>query len=353
MPAPTDPYQPYAKEHEVLNGPSDARPTSLQVLKDCNAIGTLKGRTVLITGCSAGIGVETARAMYEAGATVFMTARDIPKLDKVIEDILSNAEYNKDGPKPQGVEMHLDSLDSVHKGAEDFKTNSGGRLNILIHNAGVMAAPYGVTSDGLETQIGVNHFAHFLLFQLLKPLLLASAKETGTSSRVINLSSAGHRLSTERFSNKAELDAWNSGRDYQKFQSYGQSKTANIHMANSIDRHHASSNLVALSLHPGAIKTELGRHMSEEDYAVFGDMKRFEKIYKSASQGAATSVWAAVSSHFEGKNGGRYLADVGECGPLAKDADVAYPGYAMHAYDEEAEERLWKISCDVVGVSGD
>lgn len=230
MGPPTTPYQPYASVHKDLNGPGDARPDWLQILSDCNAVGKLKGKNVLITGCSAGIGIETAKAMYEAGATCFLTARDMSKLDGVIDDIVKNAQYNKDGPRPQPIEMHLDSLESVRKGAEDFKQKSGGKLNILINNAGVMAAPYGTTKDGLETQIGVNHFAHFLLFQLVKPLLLNTAKNEGTSSRVVNLSSAGHRYGTVVFSNKAELDKWNQGEKFDKWASYGQAKTANIFM---------------------------------------------------------------------------------------------------------------------------
>jgi short-subunit dehydrogenase len=135
MGPPAKPYQPYAAVHETTNGPGDARPDWMQVLKDCDAIGKLKGKTVLITGCSAGLGIETAKAMYETGATCFFTARDMKKLDGIIEDIVKNAVHNKDGPKPQPIEMHLDSLDSVRKGAEDFKQKSGGKLNILINNA--------------------------------------------------------------------------------------------------------------------------------------------------------------------------------------------------------------------------
>ncbi len=138
MPAPQNAHRPYADVHKEVNGPGDSRPTCEQVLKDSNAIGALKGKTVLITGCSSGIGVETARALYEAGATVFAAARDMKKLDGVIQDIVKNAKYNKDGPKPQAVELHLDSLDGVRKGAEDFKSKSK-ELNILINNAGVMA----------------------------------------------------------------------------------------------------------------------------------------------------------------------------------------------------------------------
>lgn len=349
MAPPTTPYTPYAAEHKNLNGPGDARPTWEQVLEDCDAIGKLKGRTVLITGCSSGIGVETARAMYEAGATLFLTARDIPKLQGVIDDIVKKAEHNRDGPEPQPIEMHLDSLDSVRKGAEDFKQKSGGQLSILINNAGVMAAPFSKTKDGFETQIGVNHFAHFLLFQLLKPLLLETAKKTGTSSRVINLSSAGHRFGGLQFSDKASLDEWDNGKGYHKWQSYGQAKTANILMANEIERRYGDQNLHGWSVHPGGIVTELGRHLDQEDLKMFEDPE-MQKIFKSPSQGAATTVWAAVSPHFEGKNGGRYLADVGECGPAPEERVPASAGYSPWAYDEKAEDALWKVSCEVVGV---
>jgi len=357
MAPPTNPFQPYAEQHKELKGPNDARPSAVQVVKDCDAMGKLKGRNVLITGCSAGIGVETARALYEAGASLFLAARDLKKLDGVIEDIVKNAEHNKDGPKPQPVEIHLDSLDSVRKGAEDFKQKSGGKLSILINNAGVMACPYGTTQDGLETQIGVNHFAHFLLFQLLKPLLLASAKESGTTSRVIDLSSNGHRFSTLRFTDKASLDAWNNGEGYDKWGAYGQAKTANIYMANGIDRKYGSQNLHALSVHPGGIVTELGRHLTTEDYGVFGGEEGLQKlmqtIFKSTTQGAATTVWAAVSPHFEGGNGGQYLADVGESPVAGEKQEMGGAEHSPHAYDEEKEEMLWKVSCEVVGVADD
>ena len=352
MGPPEKPYQPYAAVHETTNGPGDARPDWMQVLKDCDAIGKLKGKTVLITGCSAGLGVETAKAMYETGATCFFTARDMKKLDGIIEDIVKNAQYNKEGPKPQPIEMHLDSLDSVRKGAEDFKQKSGGKLNILINNAGVMAAPYGTTKDGLETQIGVNHFAHFLLFQLLKPLLLETAKKEGTTSRLINLSSAGHRMGTVQFSNKAELDKWNSGENYNKWTAYGQAKTANILMANMIDRKYGSQNLHGLSVHPGGILTDLARHLTEEDFKMF-DNADMQKAFKNPAQGASTTVWAAVSPHFEGGNGGRYLMDVGECGPMQDYKSIGAAGYAKHAHDEKAEEALWKVSCEVVVVPED
>lgn len=158
---PETPYMPYAAVHEHLNGPGDSRPTTEQILKDNNAHGKLKGKTILITGCSSGIGVETAKALYETGAQLFLSARDIPKLQKVIDEIIAQAS-NKDTPRPEALEIHLDNLESVRKGAEEFQKRSN-QLNILINNAGVMACPYSKTKDGFELQIGTNHFAHFLL----------------------------------------------------------------------------------------------------------------------------------------------------------------------------------------------
>lgn len=131
MPAPTEPYQPYAAVHANPSAPGDARPTAIQVVKDCDAIGKLKGRTALITGTSSGIGVETARALYEAGATLFLTARDMPKLEQVVPEIAASSDA-KDVPRPRGVEISLDSLESVRKGAEAFEKASGGKLDIFV-----------------------------------------------------------------------------------------------------------------------------------------------------------------------------------------------------------------------------
>ena len=300
-----------------------------------------------------GIGIETARALYETGATLFLTARDMSKLESVIEDIVKNAEH-KNGPRPQGIKMSLESLDSVREGVEDFKQKSGGRLNILINNAGIMAAPYGQTQDGFENQIGVNHIGHYLLFQLVKPCLLASAKESGSDSRVISLSSAGHQWCGLKFSNKAEFDAWNNGSGYDKWQSYGQAKTSNIYLASSITRHYRHQHLLAWAVHPGGIMTELGRHVTAEDFEAFGGFEEMQKGFKSPPQGAATTVRAAISPHFEGNQDGvRYLADVGEASPKQGDAALEEGGYAAWAFDAKQEEMLWKISYEAVGMDAE
>lgn len=139
---------------------------------------------------------------------------------------------------------------------------------------------------------------------------------------------------------------------YDKWKSYGQSKTANIYMASAIERHYGSQGLHAWSVHPGGIQTELGRHLDKADYERLG-VDKFQHIFKSQPQGAATTVWAATTSHFEGKNGGRYLAECSECGPMAEGAQVGAPGYAEHIYIKENEEKLWDMSYEMLGLAKD
>ena len=194
--------------------------------------------------------------------------------------------------------------------------------------------------------------SHFLLFQLLKPLLLNSAKESNTTSRVVTVSSSGHRMVIDP--TFADINFTADPTKYTKFAGYGQSKTANVYLASAIHRRYGAQGLTALSLHPGGIQTELGRHLDEEDIAAMGGWDSFAKIFKSPEQGAATTVWAAVSPYFEDvKNGGYYLSDVGVCGPIPPNAAVAASGYAPHVYNEANEENLWKISSEAVGVPSD
>ena len=208
-----------------------------------------------------------------------------------------------------------------------------------------MAAPQGKTVSGFETHMGSNHFGHFLLFELLKPVLLSSASPH-RCSRVINLSSSGHLISSVDF----EDMFFEKGRAYDPYVAYGQSKTANIWMANYIDRVYGSQGIRAVSVHPGVIlSTELMRHQKVEDLLSIGDPAYFQKIECNAEQGAATTVWAALSPHFE-THGGMYLAEVGEAPPLAADEGIGRCGYASYAYDQAAEDRLWEVSRQAVGL---
>ncbi|KAI8833761.1 short-chain dehydrogenase [Chytridium lagenaria] len=279
------------------HGPGDARPTALQIIKDQDLEGKLVGKVFLITGCSSGIGVETARAIHATGADVYITVRDVVK---------------GGSGKIEIVKIELDSFASIREGAADFLKRSS-KLNVLINNAGVMACPEGKTQDGFETQFGTNHLGHFLLFQLLKDTLLASSTPA-FHSRVVSLSSVGHRMN----------------------------KTANIYFANEIERRYASQGLHGLPVHPGGIQTELSRHPDTRS--------RFARFFKSPQQGAATTVWAAVAKEWEGK-GGRYLEDVSEGIPVVAGGHMFAAGYAEHAYDAEAEGKLWSESLKMVGLN--
>jgi NAD(P)-dependent dehydrogenase (short-subunit alcohol dehydrogenase family) len=362
--APKTPFKPYADLHKSQNGAGDARPTAEQIILDRFPSPTtstaLKGRVILITGASSGIGVETARALYSAGAELYLGARDLGKLQGAIDDIVSKHKSDSyTPPAPQKLELHLDSLSQIRTAAAEFLKRSNNTLHILINNAGVMACPLNRTKDGFEMQFGTNHLGHFLLYKLLEPALLSSAEKSGQISRIVNLSSAGHRMSPVRFpdwnfsanSKKSSDDGKEENSDYDKWASYGQSKTANIWMASGIQRRHGTGQnprIVALSVHPGGIQTELGRHMDQSDYERL-NLKDFAPQYKSIPQGAATTVWAAVAEHFENpENGGRYLEDCGEAGAKQKDADLGRGGYEDWAYDEEGSERLWKESEEAV-----
>lgn len=150
----------------------------------------LKDRTADIkaTG-SSGLGAESARVLYQSGAKVFITARQVAKAEELAKSISTNSSR----PPVSVIEMSLDSFDSIKAGVKQFQSQSK-QLNVLLTNAGVMASPEGQTQDGFETQFGTNHLGHFLLFQLLKPILLASST-SDFNSRVVSLSSSGHRMS--------------------------------------------------------------------------------------------------------------------------------------------------------------
>ncbi|CAM6096865.1 unnamed protein product [Calypogeia fissa] len=332
----------YAAVHKSPKGPGDARPTAMQIIKDEELEGKMKDKTFLITGCSSGIGVETARAIAATGATVYCTARDMEKGKEALADIL----------EPRRVEllyMDLTALDIVREAAEEFIAKTGERpINVLICNAGVMAipAPGTTTADGFETQFGINYLAHFLLFNLLKPRLLASSTRH-FHSRVIMVSSSGHKLSEVHFGDYN----FQKG-DYSPFGAYGQSKTAMIYMANYIDRHFGPHGIHANSLHPGSIWTPLQRHLKDEEMQGWKENPDAVANVKSPEQGAATTVWAAVGKEWEGK-GGKFLEDVQITSPAKEGATETDPGYAKWAFDAEKEDRLWADSLKMVGLASE
>jgi NAD(P)-dependent dehydrogenase (short-subunit alcohol dehydrogenase family) len=296
----------------------------------------LRGKRALVTGASGGLGAETARVLALRGAAVTLTARDVAKGEAAADEI-------RKGTGNQAVdvmELELSVPASVEAFAEAYLKRYD-TLNLLINNAGVMGCPLARTAEGWEMQFATNHLGHFLLTGRLLPAL-----EAGAPSRVVNLSSRGHRFSPVVFD-----DIHFDEREYDKWASYGQSKTANVLFALELDRRLKGSGVSAFSLHPGGIMTELGRHLSEDDIKEL--MSRapsggFE--WKTVPCGAATSVYAATAPELEGR-GGLYLEDCQVSSP--RESDEAEVGYEAWAMDPEAAARLWEVSERTLGVTFD
>ncbi|KAF2157337.1 NAD(P)-binding protein [Myriangium duriaei CBS 260.36] len=341
MVAPTNFYQPYAAEHQDPKGEGDARPTAMKIIEDQDLIGKWTDKVVLVTGANAGIGLETARALHATGAKLFITARSRSKGEPVVKDILASSPSQT---PIEIIELELDNLASVRAAAGAFLGRSE-QLNVLIANAGVMAAPFTKTQDGFESQMGINYFAHFLLFQLLKPVLLSSSTHE-FASRVVTVSSSGHKICPVNFNNIQSPAA----DGYNKWGAYGESKTAAIWMANGIDRRYGGQGLHGFSVHPGTIfQTTLGRYLEPADFEFLAQYGNQSNTNKNTAQGAATQVWCATAKELEGR-GGLYSSDCGVAKPVADNEPPSGGGYAPYAYDEASENQLWEIGCDTVGV---
>ena len=291
----------------------------------------LSGRVALVTGASGGLGAETARALASAGAALTLTARDVPKAEQVAQEIRAST-----GASVDVGALSLDRPDSVRAFAKQWLADHD-VLHLLINNAGVMACPLGRTPEGWEMQFATNHLGHFLLTSHLLPALRA-----GAPARVVNVSSAGHRFGPVNFD-----DIHFEKHDYDKWESYGQSKTANVLFSLELDRRYQEAGVRSFALHPGAIVTELGRHLAAEDIEMMqsrapkGGLK-----FKQVPAGAATSVWAATSPELEGK-GGLYLENTHVSGP--RESEDAIEGYLPWAMDPEAAARLWTVSEETLG----
>jgi NAD(P)-dependent dehydrogenase (short-subunit alcohol dehydrogenase family) len=290
-----------------------------------------------VTGVSAGLGVETARALVAHGADVVGAARDLTKAKAATAGVRA-------GPNGGGlglVELDLASLDSVRVCANAL-VDAGKPFDLVIANAGVMACPFGKTADGFETQFGTNHLGHFVLVNRIVALMKPG-------SRLVNLSSAGHRYSD------VDLDDPNFERTpYDPWTAYGRSKTANILFAVEFDRRHKGNGIRATAVHPGGIQTELSRHIGEE-----GIRQLVERInaatraagepdfkFKTVPQGAATSVWAGVVAAAD-EVGGRYSED---CQLAAIEPDAAKrAGVKPYALNLETAKALWAKSEEMVG----
>jgi NAD(P)-dependent dehydrogenase (short-subunit alcohol dehydrogenase family) len=305
---------------------------------------SLKGKRILVTGVSAGLGVETARSLAAHGAQVVGAARNLSKAKAATKQVRKDAEAN--GGSLELIELDLASLKSV-RACADGLLEKGEPFDVVIANAGVMATPFGHTADGFETQFGTNHLGHFVLVNRIASLIRSGG-------RVINLSSAGHRYSN------IDLEDPNFERTpYDPMVAYGRSKTANILFAVAFDKRHRDRGLRAAAVHPGGIQTELGRYQ---------DPGRIEKVidqinqqraaqgkgpfqWKTIPQGAATSVWAAVVATAD-EIGGQYCEDcrVGHVVPNDLPAGIS-EGVRGYAIDPKAADALWKKSEELVGES--
>ena len=308
----------------------DAHSTALEVVAGHD----LSGRTALVTGATSGIGVETARALLSAGAEVVLAVRDTGRGEQTAR-ALRAATGNE---RAHVLALDLGSLASVRAAAETF-AGRWARLHLLVNNAGVMATPHGTTAEGFELQFGTNHLGHMLFATLLLPALRAAAP-----ARVVALSSGGHRRSDVHFD-----DLNYRTRPYDKWEAYGQSKTANVLFAVEATRRWAGDGITVNAVHPGGIQTGLQKHIPEEEWRALGWIDpegKLNPLFKTVEQGASTSVWAAVGTELDGI-GGLYLEDCNEGVPF----DPAEPtyGYLPYARDPAHAERLWTMSRELIG----
>lgn len=295
----------------------------------------LSGKRVLVTGVSAGLGVETARSLVAHGATVVGTARDLAKARRALGEAIPQK-----ASEVELVEMDLASLASVRKAAAELIARNK-PFDVIIANAGVMACPQGKTQDGFETQFGTNHLGHFVFVNRLAPLLKPGA-------RIVMLSSAGHQLSD------VNIEDPNFERtEYQPFTAYGRSKTANILYAVALDSRLKGRGVRATALHPGGIQTELGRHLTPEliqqltariNQGASGGAPTFR--FKTIPQGSATSVWSSFVAPSDAV-GGRYAEDCHVC-EVNNDA-TSRVGVRAYALDLAHANDLWRKSEEMVG----
>ena len=310
----------------------DRTSTALDVVRDID----LSGKLALVTGGASGLGLETARALAVAGALVTLAARDIRVGAVAAEDL--NRAIGVDRVRAE----HLDLASTASVRA--FVQRWDKPLAILVNNAGIMACPQGWTEDGFELQLGTNHLGHFLLTRLLTPWLIDAQ-----GARVISLSSSAHAFAGIDFD-----DPNFHHRPYDPFVAYGQSKTANALFALEHDKRFAGQGIRAFAVMPGVIQTPLSRHMTPELFARIGirmedrGKETADVRYKTAEQGAATSVWAATSPDLSGV-GGLYLEDCAVALPASPELPRG-AGVHPHARDPEAARRLWNLSNELLSL---
>jgi NAD(P)-dependent dehydrogenase (short-subunit alcohol dehydrogenase family) len=306
----------------------------------------LKGKIAIVTGGYSGIGTETTRVLANAGATVIVPVRTPEKAKETMRDI----------PNVELEPMDLGDPKSVDAFAKKF-VDSGRPLHLLINSAGIMATPLTRDTRGYESQFAVNHLGHFQLAARLWPAL-----KKAKGARVVSVSSRGHQRAGVDFD-----DPNFDRRDYEKWAAYGQAKTANVLFAVALDRRGEAHHVRAFGVHPGAIHTDLSRHMTDDDFKAMGidrsagtfrgianangDRPINQMRFKSVEQGAATQVWCATHAQLDGM-GGVYCEDVDIARPIAADSSSA-TGVKPWAINPEFAERLWTLSEKLTGLTFD
>jgi len=317
----------------------DATSTTDEVLAGMD----LRGKRAFITGVSAGLGLETARALVAHGAEVIGTARDLGKARAATSIVRDAAE--RGGGRFAVIGMDLADLASV-RSVGDAMAADNAPFDLVVANAGVMATPFGLTVDGFETQFGTNVLGHFVLVKRLAPLMRAGA-------RLVMLSSNGHRFAD------VDLDDPNfSQTPYDPWVAYGRSKTGDALLAAAFDARHRARGVRAASVHPGVIMTELARSVDpaafQEAFAAMNAqhlaLGNTPFAVKSPAQGAATTLWAGLVADADAV-GGRYCEDCHVAELLPDDAVVSPFGAGVRAYalDGARADALWAKAGEMTG----
>lgn len=282
----------------------------------------LRGKVAIVTGGYSGLGLETVRALATAGARVIVAARRPEAAAQALSDVSGNIEVG---------ELDLSNPASIDTFAGFFE----GPLHILINNAAIMANPLSRDPRGYESQFATNHLGHFQLVGRLWSALVAAQ-----GARVVSVSSIGHRICPVSLDDPSFEKT-----PYDKWQSYGRAKTANSLFAVGLDVRGKGHKIRAFGLHPGGIMTNLQRFLPIEEQIAMGWVDadgKVNKLFKTPQQGAATSVWCAISSQLDGL-GGVYCEDC-DIAKIWQEGDSPYGGVHKHAIDTVQAEALWQLS---------
>jgi NAD(P)-dependent dehydrogenase (short-subunit alcohol dehydrogenase family) len=305
----------------------NARSTALEIVAGID----LRGHNALVTGGASGLGLETSRALARAGAMLTLAVRNREQGEAAAAMLRAERESAQVSVRV----LDLADLGSVQRLAAAWGATP---LHILVNNAAIMACPLTRSAQGWEAQFATNHLGHFLLTTALLPALQA-AGQTTAGARVVTLSSSGHKICGVDFD-----DIHFERRPYNKWQAYGQAKSANALMSLGLHLRHAQDGITSNAVHPGGIMTGLQKFLPLEEMRALGWLKADDTpldLFKNPEQGASTTVWAATAAALQGQ-GGRYLEDCAEALPAAPSNRVS--GFSPHVMDADGAQRLWALS---------